>query len=182
MNLTYKAIVNGKYLCHMNPYHDPKTGHFAPKPGGASIHNFSEYAGKKYDGNTKKAISNVTGSSKKHKNNEDRLSRGLKAAGDTLSKAGKNASNIRLHGKKQKTDLSQYSDAELQRIVNRLGNEQRYEQLTRSENVSKGQKFVQGLATTLTIAGGVVTLAGGAAGAYNAFTGKNIIDLFKKKS
>jgi hypothetical protein len=178
MNLTYKAIVNGKYLCHMNPYHDPKNGHFAPKPGGASIHNFSKYAGENYDGNTKKSTSK-TSSGKQSKGD---FSRGMKAAGDTLMKAGKNASNIRLHGKRQKTDLSQYSDAELQRIVNRLTNESRYEQLTRSENVSKGQKFVQGLATTLTIAGGVVTLAGGAAGAYNAFTGKNIVDLFKKKS
>ena len=182
MSISYKAIINGKYLCHMNPYHDPKNGHFAPKPGGASIHNFSEYAGKKYDGNTKKATSNVTGSSKKHKNNEDRLSKGFKATSDALGKAAKNVSNIRLHGKKQKTDLSQYSDAELQRIVNRLGNEQRYEQLTRSENVSKGQKFINGLGTGLTIATLVTGVIGGAAGAYTAFTGKSPIELFKKKS
>ncbi len=177
MGLSYKAIVNGKSICHMNPYHDPKNGHFAPKPGGSSIHNFSKYAGENYDGNTKKPVSK--NSSKKK---EGDFSRGMKAAGDTLSKAGKNASNIRLHGKKQKTDLSQYSDAELQRIVNRLTNENRYEQLTRSENVNKGQKFVQGLATGLTIAGGVVTFIGGAAGAYTAFTGKSPIELFKKKS
>ena len=181
MNLTYKAIINGSYLKHYNSHHDPKSGRFTHAPGGvSSAHNPSGWVGNKYDGNTKKAISNVTGSSKK--SSEDRLSKGLKATGDALSKAGRNASNIRLHGKKQKTDLSQYSDAELQRIVNRLGNEQRYEQLTRSENVSKGQKFVQGLATGLTIAGGVVTLAGGAAGAYKAFTGNNVVDLFKKKS
>jgi hypothetical protein len=158
----------------MNPYHDPKNGHFATKPGGASIHNFSEYAGNKYDGNTKKATSK--------KSSDDRLSKGFKATSDALGKAAKNVSNIRLHGKKQKTDLSQYSDAELQRIVNRLGNEQRYEQLTRSENVSKGQKFINGLGTGLTIATLVTGAIGGAAGAYTAFTGKSPIELFKKKS
>jgi hypothetical protein len=181
MNLTYKAIVNGKYLCHMNPYHDPKNGHFAPKPGGVSnAHNPSGWVGNKYDGNTKKATSNVTGGSKK--SSDDRLSKGFKATSDALGKAAKNVSNIRLHGKKQKTDLSQYSDAELQRIVNRLGNEQRYEQLTRSENVSKGQKFINGLGTGLTIATLVTGAIGGAAGAYTAFTGKSPIELFKKKS
>lgn len=176
MGISYKAIVNGKSLMHYNKWHDPKNGHFTSAPGG-SVHNPLANIKSDYDGNTKKSTSK--NSSKKK---EGDFSRGMKAAGDTLSKAGKNASNIRLHGKRQKTDLSQYSDAELQRIVNRLGNEQRYEQLTRSENVNKGQKFVQGLATGLTIAGGVVTFIGGAAGAYTAFTGKSPIELFKKKS
>lgn len=181
MSISYKAIVNGKCLMHYNKWHDPKNGHFTTAPAGASIHNPASQIKSDYDGNTRKRNSSG-GSAKESKKKEGDFSRGMKAAGDTLMKAGKNASNIRLHGKKQKTDLSKYSDAELQRIVNRLGNEQRYEQLTRSENVSKGQKFVQGLATTLTIAGGVVTLVGGAAGAYTAFTGKNPIELFKKKS
>lgn len=177
MGLSYKAIVNGRSLCHYNKWHDPKNGHFTSAPGG-SVHNPLANIKSDYDGNTKKSTSKSSGG----KQSKGDFSRGMKATGDALSKAGKNVSNVRLHGKSKKTDLSQYSDAELQRIVNRMRNEQSYEQLTRSENVSKGQRFVQGLATGLTIAGGVVTFVGGAAGAYTAFTGKSPIELFKKKS
>lgn len=180
MGISYKAIVNGKCLMHFNPYHDKK-GKFAKSPYGSDSAATRKVISKMYaDYDADEKAAKAASGNKKHSKGD--LSKGLTKTGETLSKAARNASNIRLHGKQKKTDLSQYSDQELQRIVNRLGNEQRYEQLTRSENVNKGQKFVDGLVTALTIAGGVVTLAGGAAGAYNAFTGKNPIDLFKKKS
>ena len=178
MSISYKAIVNGKHLCHMNTHHDPKNGRFTTAPGGvSSAHNPSGWVGNKYDGNTKKATN--SGKSKGSINYE----KGLSKTSEALGKAGKNMQNLRFHNKKgEKTDLSQYSDQELQRIINRARNEAEYDRLFNPAMETKGQKFVKGLGTGLTIASLVVGIVGGAAGAYSGFTGKPVGDLFKKKS
>ena len=178
MSISYKAIVNGKYLCHMNTHHDPKNGRFTTAPGGVSTHNPSGWVGAKYDGNTKKQTN-----AKKSKSSLN-WEKGLDKTSRALGQAGKNMQNLRLHGKKkgEKTDLSQYSDQELRRIIDRARMESDYDRLFNPSTESKGEKFVKGLGTGLTVASLVVGIVGGAAGAYSAFTGKPVSDLFKKKS
>ena len=89
MAVTYKAIVNGKSLCHYNKWHDPKNGHFTSAPGG-SVHNPLANIKSDYDGNTKKSTSKSSGGNQ----SKGDFSRGMKSAGDALSKAGKNVSNV----------------------------------------------------------------------------------------
>ena len=35
--MAYKAVFNGRSLCHFNPYHDPRNGRFARKNGGVFV-------------------------------------------------------------------------------------------------------------------------------------------------
>lgn len=92
--------------------------------------------------------------------------------GGHLSEAGRTIGNVRVKGKKEpKADLSQYSDQELQRIINRARNEAEYDRLFNPERVSAGQKFVDGLSTTLSIAGGALAVAGGIYALYKKISG-----------
>ena len=98
--------------------------------------------------------------------------RTISGIGGHLSDAGRAMSNVRIKGEKgPKTDLSQYSDQELQRIINRARNEAEYERLFNPERVSAGQKFVDGLSTTLSIAGGALAVAGAGYALYKKIAG-----------
>ena len=96
----------------------------------------------------------------------------ISSVGGHLSEAGRAVGNVRLKGKKgPKADLSQYSDQELQRIINRARNEAEYDRLFNPERVSAGQKFVDGLSTTLSIAGGALAVAGAGYALYRKIKG-----------
>lgn len=96
----------------------------------------------------------------------------ISGIGGHLSDAGRAMSNVRIKGEKgPKADLSQYSDQELQRIINRARNEAEYDRLFNPERVSAGQKFVDGLSTTLSIAGGALAVAGAGYALYKKIAG-----------
>ena len=79
---------------------------------------------------------------------------------------------IKIKGKKgPKADLSQYSDQELQRIINRARNEAEYDRIFNPEVESKGQKFVNGLGTVLSLTTGALVLAGAGYGLYRKIKG-----------
>lgn len=155
------------YLIHYNEHHDPDTGRFTYGPKSASMMTDKELQYKI-----------------KRKRNEQAYeqlypSRGqqISNAGNDITRTAQNLQNVRLPKKKgPKADLSQYSDQELQRIINRARNEQEYDRLFNPERESEGQKFVNGIITGLTIIGGVVTIAGGSLALYDrlkARTAKN---------
>lgn len=92
--------------------------------------------------------------------------------GGHVGDLGRAVGNIRVKGKKgPKADLSQYSDQELQRIINRARNEAEYDRIFNPERVSAGQKFVDGLSTTLSIAGGALAVAGAGYALYRKIKG-----------
>ena len=64
---------------------------------------------------------------------------------------------------KIKTDLSNMSDAELQRVVNRMNLEQRYTQVMRSREKERGEsaamKWLNVAGTVTTVAGSAISMA-----------------------
>lgn len=64
---------------------------------------------------------------------------------------------------KIKTDLSKMSDAELQRVVNRMNLEQRYTQVMRSREKERGEsaamKWLNVAGTVTTVAGSAISMA-----------------------
>ena len=64
---------------------------------------------------------------------------------------------------KIKTDLSKMSDAELQKVVNRLNLEQRYTQVMRSKEKERGEsaaiKWLNVAGTVTTVAGSAISIA-----------------------
>ena len=84
------------------------------------------------------------------------------AKADGLIKTAKKYQEEKEHKEyeeKIKTDLSKMSDAELQKVVNRLNLEQRYAQVMRSKEKERGESAA---IKWLNVAGTVVTVAGSA--------------------
>lgn len=72
--------------------------------------------------------------------------------------------NMKFAEKTEKEDLSKYSDAELQKIVNRMNLEQRYYQL-KPQEIDKGARDIDKI---LDVANGVLTVTGTAVALYAA--------------
>lgn len=168
------------YLIHYNKNHSTKNGQFISGDGdGDGIPN--DHKNQKYGYKYEKA-SNLSDDELKRRNqrkqNEKKYEqlynpgKTVSRVGGHLSEAGRAVGNVRLKGKKgPKADLSQYSDQELQRIINRARNEAEYDRIFNPERVSAGQKFVDGLSTTLSIAGGALAVAGAGYALYRKIKG-----------
>lgn len=140
-------------LFHFNPYHDPKTGQFTENPRGSRLGRY--FVQNIKDGKDKP---NTSAAEKTIKNTKQ----GVENARDiTVS-----AKNISQRRKKRKgsaeSKARSMSDDELRKSINRLELERRYDSLT-SDDVSYG--FDQ-LVDVLSIVGGIVGIAGGAASTY----------------
>lgn len=155
------------YLIHYNKNHSTVNGQFIPGDGdGDGMVNDNDYR-KMSDQELRRRIRR-----KRDEQSYEQLypSRGQKVvnAGNDMQRTAQTLQNVHLPKKKgPKADLSQYSDQELQRIINRARNEQEYDRLFNPERESNGQKFVNGLTTTLAIVGGVVTIVGGGLKLYD---------------
>lgn len=188
--MAYKIVLNN-FLIHHNKYHDPKNGRFTNAPytsetgkriiDEANRRTAVEPPPKKYGYKYEKA-SNLSDEELKKRNqrkqNEKKYEElynpgaSISSFGNELSNLGRSVGNIRIKGEKgPKADLSGYSDQELQRIINRARNEAEYDRLFNPERVSNGQKFVEGLNTTLAIAGGALAVLGGAYTLYSKVKG-----------
>ena len=151
------------YLVHFNKYHDPDNGQFTSGPKSASMMTDKELQYKIKRRKNELAYEQLYPSRGQQISN----------TGSDITRTAQSLQNVRLPKKKgPKADLSQYSDQELQRIINRARNEQEYDRLFNPERESEGQKFVNGLATFLTIAGGAVTVVGGGLAIYDRIKGK----------
>ena len=88
------------------------------------------------------------------------------AKADNLIKKAKKYQKEKDHKEyeeKIKTDLSEMSDAELQRVVNRMNLEQRYTQVMRSKEKERGEsaamKWLNVAGTVTTVAGSAISMA-----------------------
>lgn len=75
--------------------------------------------------------------------------------------------------RKPRKDLSNLSDAELQRILNRERMERDYDSYFNTPEESNGQKFVDGLGTALTYAAAVAAIVGTGFSIYATIKGKD---------
>lgn len=127
-------------------------------------------AGGHPEASTKKSSSEKSDSDKKKKEEETPLEKGIKAgnsAGKIAQKGSSAAKKVANATKKPRTsqDLSQLSDAELQRRVNRINLERQYNSLTQPEVKSGWDKASE----ILDIAGDAIMIGVGIATIYKTF-------------
>ena len=170
----YKIIRRGT-LCHASAtidddgrWHSPSNGQFVRKPA-SELSNDELSAYNKRANLEKKYNENFPTKSKQVGDMFDATSKGLNNASNVVR-------NVRLKEKKNpRADLSKLSDNELRQILNREQMERQYDQFFNTPTESKGQKFVNGLATGLSIAGGVAGLAVAATTIYSTLIHKDTI-------
>lgn len=127
-------------------------------------------AGGHPEASTKKSSSENSDGDKKEKKEETKLEKGIKAgnsAGKIAQKGSSATKKIANATKKPRTtqDLSQLSDAELQRRVNRINLERQYNSLTQPEVKSGWDKASE----ILDITGDVIMIGVGIATIYKTF-------------
>ena len=127
-------------------------------------------AGGHPEASTKKSSSEKADGDKKKKEEETPLEKGIKAgnsAGKIAQKGSSATKKIANATKKPRTsqDLSQLSDAELQRRVNRINLERQYNSLTQPEVKSGWDKASE----ILDVAGDVIMIGVGIATIYKTF-------------
>lgn len=127
-------------------------------------------AGGHPEASTKKGSSEKSDNNKKEKKEETPLEKGIKAgnsAGKIAQKGSSATKKIANATKKPRTpqDLSQLSDAELQRRVNRINLERQYNSLTQPEVKSGWDKASE----ILDVAGDVIMIGVGIATIYKTF-------------
>lgn len=101
------------------------------------------------------------------------VSRAISTGARNASQNIANNSNSYLRGKKgPRADLSNMSDQELQRIINRENMERQYDNYFNTPTESKGKKFVDGLSTVLGITATAAGIAASGFAIYAAVKGK----------
>ena len=152
----YKAIINSS-LCHA---YDRESEMALMKKASSSS---GSSGGTTTSGNTtgnpyhNKKDGKFTFNPNKASKVAGQISTGARNASQNIA----NNSNTYLKGKKgPRADLSKYSDAELQKILNRERMEREYDSYFNTTTESKGKKFVDGLSTALAITGTVAGIAG----------------------
>lgn len=101
-----------------------------------------------------------------------KVSGDLGSISGSLNNAANNVRQVKIKDKKApRIDLSNISDEELRKILNREQMERQYDSLFNTPTESKGQKFVNNLAVGLSIAGTIAGIAGAAASIYSIFGG-----------
>lgn len=167
MITTYEELLAAQTeLAHFNPNHDPSTGQFAKKAGGAISKRFGKRKYENPDGTlTKKGKERFESEKKRNalKKKENRVkdeddlkdpsrwsredTENRKEVVDATSKLVKNLQDIdsSIKPKKKSFDLSSMSDADLRSQINRLNMERQYADLMNSETTSKGRERVKSI-------------------------------------
>ena len=149
----YKAIINSS-LCHAYDAARHQVEFTSSQGGGSGVTMSTNTVGnQRHDSKTGKFTFNPNKASKV----AGQISTGARNASQNIA----NNSNTYLKGKKgPRADLSKYSDAELQKILNRERMEREYDSYFNTPTESNGKKFVDGLSTALAITGTVAGIAG----------------------
>lgn len=117
-----------------------------------------------------KATGKFTFNPKKASNVANAISTGARNASQNLA----NNSNSYLRGKKApRADLSNISDQELRKIIDRENMERQYDSYFNTPTESNGKKFVDGLSTVLGITATAAGIAASGFAIYAAVKGKN---------
>lgn len=147
-----------KYLFHADytidddgRWHSKSNGKFMPKPDELSNDELAKL-------NKRKSLENKY--EQLYPSRKKQVAEGLSGVQSGLNTAGNALRQVRLKEKKNpRADLSNISDDQLRKILNREQMERQYDQLFNTPTENKGQKFINGLSTGLTIAAGIAGLA-----------------------
>lgn len=161
MMKTYEELLASQTeLAHFNPNHDPNTGQFSKKAGGAISKRFGKRKYENPDGTlTKKGEERFESEKKRNalKKKENKVkdesdlidpsrwsredTENRKEVVDATSKLVKNLQDINdtIKPKKKSFDLSSMSDNELRAYINRANLERQYSDIKNSNEASKGR-------------------------------------------
>lgn len=147
-----------KYLFHADytidddgRWHSKVHGRFMPKPDELSNDELARL-------NKRKSLENKY--EQLYPSRKKQVAEGLSGVQTGLNSTANALRQVRLKEKKNpRADLSNISDDQLRKILNREQMERQYDQLFNTPTENKGQKFINGLSTGLTIAAGIAGLA-----------------------
>lgn len=158
-----------KYLFHADytidddgRWHSKVHGRFMPKPDELSNDELARL-------NKRRSLENKY--EQLYPSRKKQVAEGLSGVQSGLNTAGNALRQVRLKEKKNpRADLSNISDDQLRKILNREQMERQYDQLFNTPTENKGQKFINGLSTGLTIAAGIAGLAVAGVTIYDKLT------------
>jgi hypothetical protein len=158
-----------KYLFHADytidddgRWHSKNNGKFMPKPDELSNDELAKL-------NKRRSLENKY--EQLYPSRKKQVAEGLSGVQSGSNTAGNALRQVRLKEKKNpRADLSNISDEQLRKILNREQMERQYDQLFNTPTENKGQKFINGLSTGLTIAAGVAGLAVAGVTIYDKLT------------
>lgn len=165
------AIAYGdNYLIHYNENHSKANGRSDNMYKAVLKHGDVTYSS---NSRGNQAHDKATGKFTFNPNKAANVSRAISTGARNASQNIANNSNSYLRGKKgPRADLSNMSDQELQRIINRENMERQYDNYFNTPTESKGKKFVDGLSTVLGITATAAGIAASGFAIYAAVKGK----------
>lgn len=158
--------VGRNHLSHANytidddgRWHSKVNGKFMPKPDELSTDELKKL-------NTRKTLENKY--NQLYPSRAKQTAEALSSVGSGLNATSNALRQVRFKEKKNpRADLSKMSDDQLRKVLNREQMERQYDQYFNTPVESKGQKFVNGLATGIGIAAGLTGIAVGGVTIYD---------------